>query len=846
MLKFLFDSNTSQERQDTKELFARLEEAEREAGLTEAALEADLLALIAKLAKEFDFLEEDGQFKDSVVQLLTRLIQESGLFSPSQLSTDIFIDDVVLDAKNRASMLRKISLNQHAERNRQSARSLIANACTALLNRVPEGIIQGSKPESLVFEISLIDVMAEPENLVEELIAEFNANAISSSALFFNLREQLSRNLDYIEKNIRKNVRPKDLKKDFSSRELVELYLKDTSFESILSLRIPFVLPQKARFEHMHIVAGTGHGKTQTLQYIISKDLDQVLAGQMGFAVIDSQGDLIKEVLKRKAINQLDERVVLIDPHDVENLPALNLFDIGLASQAGKDPVKKAKIFNATVNLYTYIFTALLGAELSQKQSVIFAYLAKMMMVIPDANIHTLRQLAESGSEHRFKDYYDKLDANTRHFFETEFFSRNFSATRKQVMNRLWGVLSNDTFEGMFSAKKNKIDMFEAMNEGKIVLINTAKDFLEPERCSTFGRFFIALIAQAALSRSLLSKKKRTPFFVFIDEAHDYFDEKIEDIANQARKYNVGLTLSHQNLDQANAKLRANITSSTSIKLAGGVSAKDAQAMAHDMRAKSEFILSATKTKKSAQFACFVKNLTPSPVLIEIPFGSLEALPKASKKERRAFLERNRQRVSQRNETAELDLVTPADEHNTAKPSSQKSDSSNQLDQPLSGRGGKRHRQLQNELKKMGEGAGFHVTIERPIKSKANKLLGHVDVYLERQELKIAIEVSVSTDPAHELGNIQKCVQAGCFDYIICISEDARKLESLERLIKDQENFSSDTVMLSTFEKVSSLLLKLGKPEGGVHGYEVNTAWPEGRGFTAAQREMIYRLVLNL
>ena len=50
----------------------------------------------------------------------------------------------------------------------------------------------------------------------------------------------------------------------------------------------------------------------------------------------------------------------------------------------------------------------------------------------------------------------------------------------------------------MFSHPRNKVDMFSLLNEGKIILINTAKDLLGQEGAAIFGRFFIALIAQAA------------------------------------------------------------------------------------------------------------------------------------------------------------------------------------------------------------------------------------------------------------------------------------------------------------------------------------------------------------
>jgi hypothetical protein len=128
------------------------------------------------------------------------------------------------------------------------------------------------------------------------------------------------------------------------------------------------------------------------------------------------------------------------------------------------------------------------------------------------------------------------------------------------------------------------------MNSGSIILINAAKEHLKQERCAILGRFFIALVCQAAQERAALSVGQRKPTFVYIDEAHDYFVDRMRELLNQARKYKVGLILAHQNLDQFDQKLRATVMSSTSIKLVGGLSDKDANVFAREMRCQPEFL----------------------------------------------------------------------------------------------------------------------------------------------------------------------------------------------------------------------------------------------------------------
>jgi hypothetical protein len=164
------------------------------------------------------------------------------------------------------------------------------------------------------------------------------------------------------------------------------------------------------------------------------------------------------------------------------------------------------------------------------------------------------------------------------------------------------------------------------MNRGKVILINTAKDLLKEQGSEIFGRFFIALIAQAAQERATLPEAKRLPTFVYIDEAQDYFDRNISTILAQARKYKVGMVLAHQYLGQLDPKLQEAFGANTSIKLAGGVSAKDARTLAPMLHCTPELIEHQIK----GSFASYLRGHTASAIPLSFPLGYLERKPKMS------------------------------------------------------------------------------------------------------------------------------------------------------------------------------------------------------------------------
>lgn len=170
------------------------------------------------------------------------------------------------------------------------------------------------------------------------------------------------------------------------------------------------------------------------------------------------------------------------------------------------------------------------------------------MFHIPDATIHTFRELMEPGSTGKYKEQINKLEGIPRRFFETEFDGKEFTSTKTQVLRRLYGVLENQTFERMFTNPQSKFDMFSELNAGKLILINTSKSLLKEQGTEILGRFFIALIAQAAQERATLHENDRLPTMVYIDEAQDSFDQNIGIILSQARKYKVGMIMAHQYL----------------------------------------------------------------------------------------------------------------------------------------------------------------------------------------------------------------------------------------------------------------------------------------------------------
>ena len=100
----------------------------------------------------------------------------------------------------------------------------------------------------------------------------------------------------------------------------------------------------------------------------------------------------------------MHDRIVIIDPTDVEWPVSLNLFDVGLERLNQYSQLDRERLTNSILELYDFVLGSLLDAGMTQKQNVIFRYVTRLMLHIPNATIHTFRELMEPKSDEKFAD----------------------------------------------------------------------------------------------------------------------------------------------------------------------------------------------------------------------------------------------------------------------------------------------------------------------------------------------------------------------------------------------------------------------------------------------------------
>jgi TraM recognition site of TraD and TraG len=319
------------------------------------------------------------------------------------------------------------------------------------------------------------------------------------------------------------------------------------------------------------------------------------------------------------------------------------------------------------------------------------------------------------------------------------------------------------------------------------------------------GAFIVSKLHQVVMGRQELGESERQNFYLYIDEFQNFITPSMAAILSGARKYHLGLVLSHQDLEQLSkrdSEVASSVISNPSTRVCFRLGDFDAKRLRDGF---SSFGSEDLQNLGVGDAICRIERAEHDFNLKTLPLPEVDSDVGRNRQETVTVLSRQKYATGReeveaeflKDETAperqpESEEATredktgapPARETILQKPESKTREKPKETPKvtprptpPPPGRGGQQHTYLQNLIKRMGEGKGYRATIEKEILGG----IGKVDVALEKDMNSIACEISVSTNVEHELENIQKCI-AGGFEHVILISGDAKILNRAKTL----------------------------------------------------------------
>jgi hypothetical protein len=302
--------------------------------------------------------------------------------------------------------------------------------------------------------------------------------------------------------------------------------------------RMHVCIPHRRRVRHGHLIGRSGTGKTSVMEGMI---LDDIRRGA-GVAVLDPHGDLTERLLCLIPADAV-ERTIYVDPGDLQWVPKWNPFHRVTGEDVGRIADDLVDVFKSFVDGWgdrlEHIFRNVFYAVLSLPHGTLF-----------DAS-NLLRSDSDESKQLR-NQILDTIDnESARRFWEHDFHRyRNdeFSPPR----NKLSKLLLTGTVSLMVSQPESAIQLGEIMDQGRILLVNLAT--VGSQVRSILGCLILSVFRQETLRRSKIPPDRRREFHIYIDEAHRFMTDALDDVIAEARKYRVSLTLAHQHLSQFGIK----------------------------------------------------------------------------------------------------------------------------------------------------------------------------------------------------------------------------------------------------------------------------------------------------
>jgi hypothetical protein len=146
------------------------------------------------------------------------------------------------------------------------------------------------------------------------------------------------------------------------------------------------------------------------------------------------------------------------------------------------------------------------------------------------------------------------------------------------ITSKFNNFISNDYMRPIIGQPKSAFNFREAMDSGKILLINLSKGRIGDLNASLLGLIFTGKILMAALSRvDIADNDKRRDFYLYIDEFQNFATDSISTILSEARKYRLNLTVAHQFIAQLEEKIRDAVFGNVGSMMSFRVGVQDAE-----------------------------------------------------------------------------------------------------------------------------------------------------------------------------------------------------------------------------------------------------------------------------
>jgi hypothetical protein len=370
------------------------------------------------------------------------------------------------------------------------------------------------------------------------------------------------------------------------------------------------------RLRHMYIVGQTGTGKSTLLKNLMLQDM---LDGK-GFAFLSPHPSDPIDLLGMIPKSRVDD-VIYFNPTDLEMPVGLNMFEFSADHPEQKDFLIQEAI-SMLYELYDPNRQGMIGARFEQ----LFRNAALTVMADPEGgSIIDLPKL-----------FIDKAFLESKLKYVTapdviEFWRKEMPASAQSkdhgemiswFASKIGAFRTNEMMRNIVGQLKSGINIREAMDNNKIVVIALDKGRTGEINSRLLGMMFLTKFTAAAMSRSdmLETGEEMKHFTLYIDEFQNFLVDSIKTILAEARKYKLSLVMANQYVGQLTDEIKDAVFGNVGSLISLRTGPEDAEALVKQFTPVFDTDDLIKMPNLNAAVKMLVSGIPASPFTMFIPF----------------------------------------------------------------------------------------------------------------------------------------------------------------------------------------------------------------------------------
>ena len=311
----------------------------------------------------------------------------------------------------------------------------------------------------------------------------------------------------------------------------------------------PVYIAEDDRRRHIYIIGQTGTGKTTLIANMAVEDI----RNGKGVSIIDPHGELIEKILGQIPKERIDD-VIVFDPGDLLRPLGMNMLEYDIDK-----PEQKTFIVNELFNILDKLYDMkTVGGPMFEQ------YMKNAILLLMEDMANEPATLMELQKLFTDNDYRNRKLARIKNPVVIDFWEKEAAKATGDwslanmglyVNSKFNNFTANDYMRPIIGQPKSAFNFRQAMDEGKILLINLSKGKIGDLNANLLGLVIVGKILMAALSRvDIIDEYRRRDFYLYIDEFQNFATDSISTILSEARKYRLNLTMAHQFIAQLTEK----------------------------------------------------------------------------------------------------------------------------------------------------------------------------------------------------------------------------------------------------------------------------------------------------